>query len=144
MRENKSYMSVEISQHHRTILGWKGHLEIILSNHPAHVGSARTCCPGPCPFRSELSPQMEILKPLWPTCFHVWHAHINKVFLFSNGISCFNLCLLPVVLSVASSPPFPASPHVKDTLYLTLSELREQLLSMNNWKPLKKSTQTNL
>jgi len=35
---------------------------------PAQAGSAKAGCPGPCPVRFCISPQMEASQPLWASC----------------------------------------------------------------------------
>ena len=66
--DNVYYCACKESQHR---LGWKGPLEIILSNRPARGGSVRASGPGLCPVRFLIPPRVETSPPPWATCCRV-------------------------------------------------------------------------
>jgi len=44
------YFFLESVRESQNAVGWKTPLEVILSNTPDQEGSARSGCPGPCPY----------------------------------------------------------------------------------------------
>lgn len=48
--------------------GWKGTMELILSNFPAQARPPRASCPGPCLDSFWTSPRTEKPQPFWATC----------------------------------------------------------------------------
>jgi len=52
--------------------GWKGPLELILSNPSAQAGTLTAGCPGLSPDNIWISPRRQTVQPLRATCASAW------------------------------------------------------------------------
>lgn len=95
---------------------------------PPHAGSATSGCPEPCPAGFWVFSQMETPQPFWTTCSSVWQWNV-----FTWNFMCFNLCPLPLVLSVGITEKSPAPPSSFPPIRYLDTLVRFSLSPSVNW-----------